>query len=255
VHAQAKSIDPYGKIAIMNADLLERIEAYLDGRIDRETLEQSATAAGATDLDREIEWLRDSRTAIEAAGLREQLRHTLPATAAPTVRRLRPSRTLLAIAASLLVLVVAALWWLNQPATPALYAEYEYIDPGLPVLMSQSEDYELYDALTYYGEGNYAVAAEKLRGLTGSPADSDTLRFYLGASLLYQGRPEAAQTEFERILAAPDAEFKPRAQWLSVLAALRREDYATARRRLTPILSTPGHPFAEAARNLAAEWD
>lgn len=238
----------------MNAELLEQIEAYLDGDLSQEELRRSALAAGVTDLESEIQWMRDARTAVEARGLRQHLSEVLPAAPTP-VRRLPVRRGWLAIAASLLVLVAAGLWWLNRPTVPPLYAEYEYIDPGLPVLMSQSEDYELYDALTYYGEGNYTVAAEKLRQLTGTALDGDTLRYYLGASLLYQGNPAAAQVEFDRILSGTDSTFIPRAQWLAVLTALRSEDLAAARRRLEPILSTPGHPFAEAARSLAREWD
>jgi hypothetical protein len=239
----------------MTAEVLEKIEEFLAGRIDREELQAVADRHEVTDLDAEIAWLRDSQVAIEAAGLRDQLRETLPAAPRANVRRLRPRRLLLAIAASALVLVAAALWlWRDDRPGGGLYADYEFVDPGLPVLMSQSDQYALYDALTYYGEGNYPVAIEKLRALQAAGAGSDTLQYYLGASLLYAGEPAAARTALDPVRTAPTSAFAKRAQWLWVLAALREGDRSLAAPVLEAIVADPQHPFRAEAQRLQTQW-
>lgn len=234
----------------MTAELLEQIEAFLEGKITREELQKEADAEGVENLEMEIEWFRNSRTAVEAAGLRKQLDEILPQPLETTakVRRLRPNRWILAAAAS--VLLVLAIYWGQRNSTPDLYAQYEYVDPGLPVLMSQSDDHLLYDALTYYGEENYPVAAEKLQSIREQYAESDTLNYYLGASLLYQGETEQATPYLQQVSAKENSRFRQRAEWLLVLAALRDKETDTAKARLENLLQTPGHEFFEQAQEL-----
>ena len=240
----------------MNAEIIKQIEAFLEGRISREELEEVADAAGITDLDEEIEWLRNTQMAIEAAALRDQLKNTLATSPKGVIRlkRLRPTRVILAIAASLL-LVLLAYWGFNRNPQADLYAKYEYRDPGLPVLMSQTEDYLLYDALTYFGEGNYAVAREKLTGIRSEYLGNDTLEYYLGASLLYLGEPEGAQQSLRQVLATDRSKFRQRAEWLMVLAFLRQHNEAEARIGVAKILETPEHEFFDRAQSLQSEWE
>lgn len=236
----------------MNESFIERIEAYLEGSISREALQQIADAEGIANLEEEIRWFRDSQVAIEAAGLRQQLKEVLPQTSKKEAKvvRLRSLRTVLAIAASVLVIVVAYLGW-NNAQSNSLYAEYEYIAPGPPTLMSQSDDYELYDALTYYGEGNYAEAASRLQRITDAYPNSDTLAFYLGASLLYEEETTAANPLLESLSTREDSRFQQRAEWLLVLLALKEKDRETATTRLRSILATPDHEFSGPAQSLA----
>lgn len=234
----------------MSTELLEQIEAYLEGRISREELQRTADAEGVKDLEEELKWFENSRTAIEAAGLRNQLDELLPRPeeTKAKVRRFRPNRWILAAAAS--VLLVLAIYWGQQSNRPDLYSQYEYLDPGLPVLMSQSNDHLLYDALTYYGEENYSVAAEKLQNIREQYAESDTLNYYLGASLLYQGKSEAAAPYLLQVSEREESRFQQRAEWLLILASLKEKDLETARDRLKTILETPGHEFLERAQDL-----
>ncbi len=235
----------------MNAEFFEQIEAYLEGAISKETLRELAKAEGVKDLDEAIRWFEDSQTAIEAAGLRAQLQEALPKVAQKEtqVRRLRPIRTILAAAASVLIIVVAYFGFVRDNE-PGLYAKYEYVDPGLPVLMSQSKDHMLYDAMTYFGEGNYEVAAEKLIQIQDQYAGSDTLSYYLGASLLYQGQTEEARTALQPVTEMEDSRFREKAEWLLVLTALKEKDEEKARSALQRILEQPDHAFIEEAKQL-----
>ena len=239
----------------MNPEILEHIESFLEGKINREELQQQAAKMGMADpeLDQEISWLRDSRIAIEATGLRSQLKEVLPQSQSPQarIRTLFSSPIILTMAAALALLFAVYFGFWNKQ--PSLYAKYEYVDAGLPVLMGQSEDYLLYDALTYFGEGNYAVAAEKLDAIKEAYAGSDTLAYYLGASYLYLDKTDLSRPFLLQVLEKEASGFVQKAQWLLVLAELKDQDQSEASARLSVILATPGHEFAEPAAALAKE--
>ena len=240
----------------MSAEFIEKIEDYLEGKISREELQQLADAEGVEHLEQEIQWLQDSQIAVEAAGLRDQLQAALPKAEEqkPKVRRLKPIRTVLAIAATLLLLVIAYFGFLRND-TPTLYAKYEYVDPGLPVLMSQSEDHLFYDAMTYYSEGNYAVTEEKLQQIREQYTGSDTLLYYLGASQLYQGETQEAQESLQQVVATENFSYAEKAEWLLVLSALRAANETEAQRLVQQILDHSDHAFFEEAEKLQREFD
>ena len=238
----------------MNSEWIAQMEAYLEGGISKAELEAKATEFGVKDMEEELAWFQNSQLAIEAAGLREQLSEALPKPqqGEKKVFRLRSIRTVLAIAASILVLFVAYIA-LNNEEQSDLYAAYVYVDPGLPVLMSQSDDYLLYDALTYYSEKDYKLAAEKLQALESQYPQSDTLAYYLGASLLYQGQTQAAKKALNKVRLNEASTFAARTDWLLVLAALKEKEMEEVKSGLQQILGTPGHEFFDQASKLSAE--
>ncbi len=238
----------------MSAALIAQIEAFLEGRLSKAALQKQAELEGVTNIDEEIQWFQDSQVAIEAAGLRDQLQEAFsePVERKGILRQLGPLRTGFAIAASILLLIVVY-WGMNSDSTTSLYATYEYVDPGLPVLMSQSDQHQLYDALSYYSEENYVVAAEKLAQLQDAGMKSDTIRYYLGASLLYQGKAEAAKLALKPVSEDSTSPFHARAQWLLVLSALKEDQLDEAQLLLPSIVDNPAHPFQEKAKQLQLE--
>lgn len=237
----------------MNADFFEQMEAYLDGKLSQAEWEAAARAAGIEDIDAELNWLRQTRLAVEAEGLKQQLR-TQFAHPEKTEARIRPLwQRWAAAAAAVLVLAVAGWWWFGQSGSSDLYAEYEFVDPGIPVLMSDTQNYELQNALSYYGEENYAEAIKQLEALRSDLPENDTLTYYLGASYLYTGQTEAAAPLLADVAKDADNPFAQRAQWLQVLLELRNDDRATAAQLARPIANTPLHPFSEEAQKLIAD--
>ncbi|MBX2875976.1 MAG: hypothetical protein KTR30_27895 [Saprospiraceae bacterium] len=238
---------------MMNGDQFEQIERFLDGEISRKELGETLSDFSPEALDTEITSIQNMRTAVEAAGLRDQLMATLPkaSTQQPKVRRLIPWRQSLAIAASVLVLILAYFFWPN-PEEAGLYAKYEYVDPGLPVLMSQSDDHAMYDALTYYGEADYATAISKLSALQKEGVNNDTIAYYLGASYLYEEQTRAAMESLAG-LTEGTGPFQARAEWLAILAALQVDDMNQVRSRLPAILADEAHPFHNDAQQLQTD--
>lgn len=237
----------------MTAELIEHIEAFLDGQITRAALQEHADRLGVQDLEEKIEWVINSRTAIEASGVREQLKVLLPQASKARTSTLRVLRPYLAVAASVLVLVIAYLGFRGGEST-RLYEQYTYVDPGVPVLMSQSDAYLLYNALTYYNEENYAVAVEELTKIKDQFADNDTLSYFLAASLLYENRPAEASLLFEEVSSESTSGFSERADWMRVLCALKEKDKETGEQLLTKILSNPNHEFHQQAEALQKDW-
>lgn len=238
---------------MMNSDQFEQIERFLDGEITRRELEERLQDVNPAELDAEITALQNMRIAVEAAGLKDQLTAALPkATSQPAkVRRLVSWRQGLAIAASVLVLVTAYFFWPNS-GEDNLYAKYEYIDPGLPVLMSQSDDHIMYDALTYYNEEDFATAISKLSAVQKQGLNNDTITYYLAASYLYERQADNA-IENLAALTTGSGPFQARAEWLSVLAALQLENMEKVRQLLSTILANENHPFHSSAQQLQAD--
>lgn len=238
----------------MSAEFIEQIEAYLKGNMSRETLENIAKDQGISNLDEEIEWYENSITAIQAVGLRNQLKEILPKAEKKEaqVRSLPNRRWLIGIAASFLLIVLAYFGFVKNNQH-SLYAQYEFIDPGLPVLMSQSEDHQLYDAMSYYSEGNYSVAEEKLLQLQEDFGSNDTISYFLGASRLYQGKTALAQAPLIQVAGEFSSRFQQKAEWLMVLAALQSKNQEEAKRLLEVILKDTGHDFYKKAQDLQKE--
>ncbi len=267
----------------MNPDLLEKIEDFLEHRISKAELENYATENDVQDLDEKIAWFKDSILAIEADGMRNQLQDlfskesiridpNINTTQKPALETLQnvhdgedktivrkinskqPIKWLMGIAATLLLFAVGSYLFssLNQ-SDQNRYAEYEYIDPGLPITMSQSDNYELYDALTYYGEENYETAEAKLKKLHSNNPTNDTLSYYLGASQLYQGKTETAKTNFIKVEKNKNSVFNDKAEWLLLVCYLNENNSEKIKESLNKILAQKNHEFKERAEKLKSE--
>jgi len=240
----------------MNPTSFEHIEAYLDGNITKQELEAQLTPDQLATLEEDIEWLKNSRIAVQAEGLRQQLKETLPKAKnkeTKVVSFYSNKRQLYWIAASLVVLFVA-FWGVYINDQSSLYEKHLYKDPGLPVLMSQSEQYQLYDAMSFYSEGNYVVAAQKLKTLQEETGATDTTNYYLGASLLYQDKPNEAIPYLNEVSEANSA-FKQKSEWLLLLAYIKDEQLEEAKASLSNILSNEQHLFYKEAQELSQELD
>jgi hypothetical protein len=245
----------------MNTALLETIENYLSGEIDRKQLEAFASINNISNLEDEIEWVKNAQLAIEADGLAAQLKEVLQSNSANLnkgkVIQLSGSKskyTVFAIAASI-VLLFGLLYIFKPSNTQQLYSKYEFVDPGLPVLMSHTHQYDLYDALTYYSEQDYDETITKLSALKEKNKGiyNDTLQFYLGAAQLYNGNPTESMTALSSVIEDNASAFKERAEWLYALANLKNGDIERCKTLLMLIVQNNEHAFYNEAIALQSE--
>lgn len=241
----------------MNVDHIQKIDEYIQGEITYDELSAYAQAHGLEDLEEKIEWVRRAGIAVEAHGVRDQIQQIMSradeAGASKQTGRvisMKPPKWIIGIAASALLVLAGYLVFFGENQYDKQFAAYEYVDPGLPVVMSQSDNYALYDALSYFGEENYKVSIEKLSGMQAEGTDTDTISFYLGASLLYEDQPQSAQSELQKVIDTPSSKFTEKAEWLLVMCALKSEDVESAKSQLNSIVSDPDHTFHERAKEL-----
>jgi len=238
----------------MDAQVIEKIEDYLDGKISRQELEEQLRNAPVEDIDEEINWLKNTRLAIEAEGLQDRLADLFKEQTdnkEASIRKINWRRSSWLVAASI-ALLIAGYFVFNQVQQP-LYEEYRYVDPGIPSLMSGASNYELADAMTYYSEGNYQTAYAKLQNLYDPGDPNDTVSYYLGASLLYQGNPEDSREYLIEVMKSGDSPFRERAEWLLALSYIKEGKPSEAMNILEQILADEDHLFYSKAEALREE--
>ncbi len=236
----------------MSPELIENIERFIDGELSRDVLNMFATENNIDRLEEKIDWVRNSRVAVEAEGLKNQL-HDLfgQEKAQPAkIRKLGFSRISWAVAASILVLI-GGYWMINTSSSDDnLFAQFEYKDAGLPVVMGQSKDYQFDDAMTYFIEENYTVAENKFSQI-GNP--SDTVIYYLGASQFYSGNSEAANKNLTMVASNINSGFQEKSEWLLLLNALKAKNIESVNLLGSKIVSNPNHRFYTEANDLLSK--
>lgn len=239
-------------LGIMDPDWIEQIEAYLAGDLTESDLREFARQQNITSVEEDIEWVRDTHTAFAMAGVRKQLNSLQSSSAREAkVRKMTPWSRIMAIAAGFLLLIFFYVVYAQMDGSGTTYQAFAYEDTGIPIQMSQSPNYRLFDALTYYSEGNYEETILQLQELQPDLPENDTLQYFLGASLLYEDQPVAARRAFEPILNTENPRFTERIQWLYVLTYLRADDPQGVRTALQPILAQEDHAFYDRAQALS----
>jgi tetratricopeptide (TPR) repeat protein len=206
----------------------ETIEAFLSGNMQAsERTEFAKNLKTDPGLEADYLRLRDLMMAAEEAGLRddmESIHQTL-------IKPPKYNFLWLPMAAVLLILIAGAGWWLfssEQELSPegALFAQYAYPDPGLPVPMSASaaNAYNFYDAMVDYKTEDYSVAAQKWREIARSSPDNDTLDYYIGSAEFNIGDYDDAASQFERVLASGTSAFTDKARLYLTLSLLQTGD-------------------------------
>ena len=167
-----------------------------------------------------VDDIRESILAVRAGSVREELRNIHK-------RRISPNKSRgnhwLGIAAGLMVLIAATIWWIMRPDTnERLFAEYATTDPGLPVPMSATTNYSFFDAMVDYKSEDYRTAIRKWEPMFADEPRNDTLAYYLGSAHFNVGE-YARALEYYRDIPA-ESEFYPRSQWYRALAFVKTGD-------------------------------
>lgn len=85
------------------------------------------------------------------------------------------------VAAATIIIALGSFWFFNQNPNEKLYSKYFTPDPGLPTTMSSSSDFEFYDAMVNYKQGDYKTAIQKWETLS---SKNDTINYFLGVAYL-----------------------------------------------------------------------
>lgn len=224
----------------------EEIEHYLLNMLSsshREEFERRMALDPA--LRGEVELQRWLMTAVELDSFEKSLNR-------PSVQTIKTGRfrtvSVWMYAAISVGLVVSGyvIWVLLRAVGPAsntgLYAAYFYPDPGLPVVMSSTGDYEFYDGMVSYKEGHYPEALNTWNKILEDGNDqvsADTLTYFMGMAALNVGNSELAKTLLDQVIQLNSGEFHDKATWYRALIYLKEGERTLAIALLEKISNRP----------------
>lgn len=218
-------------------DNFEQIEKYIQNKMnadEKSTFELEMESN--PDLKEEVNVLKDLVLGVESYGLKQKLSgrkigqtsssEEISKVVAMPKKKASPLRYL-AVAASFAAVFFCG-YWLLQPNTSyekQLFADAFYTDPGLPTPMSETNNYNFYDAMVDYKMGKYEVALDKWENVR-QGIGLDTLNFYKGMAFLNQGKLEEAN-EFLNQIDITSA-LQSSAKWHQLEILIKQEKYDAA---------------------------
>lgn len=167
-------------------------------------------------------------------GLHQQEIEDKPVTSPTKVRRLRPVRWI-GIAATLALLVVAAIW-LFRPSDPALTAFNEYYQtPSFDLQRGANTSALLSEISIAYNAADYATALGKINDYEAAGSTSVSLQIFKAVCYLELDNTPAAINELS-LLTEQDQQLDE-IYWLRAMAYLKDKNKEAARSDLQQLLS------------------
>jgi tetratricopeptide (TPR) repeat protein len=240
---------------------IERIEAYQKGE-----LKGDALVAFETRLVSSPEFAREVNAyGLIMAGIKSKGEQDFEKTVAgwerdannPPVHASSPSlRRILAIAASVLILIVPLGLWLNNlyktSSSDQLFKDYfhPYDDVVSSRGGSAMEEVQLSDGMIAYNMADYPKAIATFQIVLEQNPQQEIARFYQGVAYLAVDQVAEAELNFTAIKKLKSSPFVEPAEWYLVLTYLRANDKEAATNQLNRIVSSRQHEFIEEANEL-----
>lgn len=190
----------------------EKIEAYLNGDLSKDEILEFETQLNTDTIFRaKFDDIKTVLTGIETQSLKEQLdifHKELSANEQdllvndPKVKSLHWRK--IAVAA-ILIVGLGSFWLFSGSPNEKLYSEYFTPDPGLPTTMSNTNNYDFYEAMVSYKQGDYKVAIDKWQALQNTKPNNDTLNYFIGVAHLANKNEKTAISFLEN--ASKNSEF------------------------------------------------
>ncbi len=139
-----------------------------------------------------------------------------------------------AIAASLILLVsIFGVLLFDQNPNKKLYAKYFKPDPGLPTTMSETSNFEFYDAMVNYKQGDYEKAISKWEIIQEKNQHSDTINYFLGVAHLANENEDLAISYLKFVSDSDEKSFENETNYYLGLAYLKSDNVELAKKYLT----------------------
>ncbi len=173
----------------ISQEQLEAVERYINGTMaDAELKTFTAKLDTDSEFRTQVNDIKTLLTGIEEQSLKEQLdefhkdiKKQSSNKGSAKVRYLQFRKL---VAAAAIIMALGSFWFFNQNPNERLYSKYFTPDPGLPTTMSNSTNFEFYDAMVNYKQGDYKTAIKKWQRLSANTPNNDTLNYFLGVAHL-----------------------------------------------------------------------
>lgn len=223
-------------------ELLETIERYLNQSMsDSEYQSFTSQLQNSPGLQQQVKDVELLLSGIESAALQEKMNHfheavpseekeEQPISLLPNKRRKFISY---GVAASL-ILALGLFWIFGQQSnSEKLFAKHFRPDPGLPTTMDTSNNFDFYDAMVNYKQGDYGVAIEKWEELASKVSISDTLQYFIGVAHLAEGNENKAINLLKSVSENNESVFTKEAQYYLGLSYLKADQVNDAKKMFT----------------------
>ena len=248
-----------------NIEVIELIERFHEGKLHGQELD-AFLERQQTDQDfaKMVEDYLETFKSIDAVGrqgfmteVAEWEREIAADEQKPTTSMI-PSRRLLAVAASILavILPLAYLYFSSTNAdSQALFASnfqpYENLLASRSDEARVSEDLEV--GLGLYEQGDYQKAALRLEAHIGKYPNDLAAKFYLAEALLASDQADDALSFYKLVANDSTSAFQELAEWRIALAYLKLESRDLLGQQLDHIIQAAGHEYLQSARKLQSD--
>ena len=194
MYAKVKRDSPKKKLIVMDLnnisqDEFEKIEAYLNQKLSKEDLvifknrltKEKGFKTKVNDIKTVLIGLETQALKEELDLFHKDIDHgkTESDTTESKVHSFNWKRLLVA---AVLIIAAGSFWFLKDNSNERLYADYFTPDPGLPTTMSNNDNYEFYEAMVNYKQGDYKTAISKWEVLQKTKPNNDTLNYFIGVA-------------------------------------------------------------------------
>lgn len=169
----------------ISQELLETVERFYNGTMSKqEHLNFELRLDEDSQFRTQVEDIKTLILGIENQSLKEQLdtfHEDIPKSSPTKPSGFNFSNIRKLAAAAVILIAITSVWYFMTPQTDRLYAKYFTPDPGLPTTMSSNANFEFYDAMVNYKQGDFKTAIEKWEAIK---VKNDTLNYFLGVAHL-----------------------------------------------------------------------
>ena len=234
----------------IDQELFEQIEAYLlDSMTTEERSRFETQLAADPSLQKELELQRQLLAIVSVESF-----NAAPKSAPTHTAKIRSISKWYWAAAAVLIFISGFWFFQNQMATPQKLAnQYFSPDPGLPVTMSSSSQYQFYDGMVSYKEADYVKAIAIWKSIATTNRQSDTLQYFIGVAYLNRDQYNDALQQLLP-LAEGNSKWKEKASWYLSITYLKLNQPQKAQKWLQTIPSYPEAPeLLEAINHLTGD--
>ena len=240
---------------------MERIERYVQGKMSTEEKQHFELEMGSdARLQDEVKRMKLIDSALEISiedDLRAQLKkfeagHSTRESRIPDVK-VRYLFSRLAVAAGMLLLISAGLWYMLQGRTSEIdqFVEQQYLDYDYNQLRGEFSRNNFPFRLSDKSFDKQEAAQWLIKWLEENPSD-DEARFMLADIMKDMGHIEQAQEQLIKIINQNSIRWGEKAEWNYVLLSAREHWNDKAAATLQSIISDPAHSYHMRAKELAA---
>ena len=221
----------------ISQELLETVERYHDHNMpqsEREAFEERLQ--NDTEFKTLVDDIQSFLFGIEQQVLKEKLdgfHDEIPSTETQKkASKVRQFQFMKIAAAAVIVIAIGSFWFLSGSSNDRLYDDFFKPDPGLATTMSSSDNYDFYDAMVNYKQGDYKKAIDKWEVLHQKNPENDTLNYFLGVANLAEKNTDKAILFLKETAMQKESVFSDDANYYLGLAHIKIKDFEAAKRDL-----------------------